>query len=74
MTTSMHRVKISLQDQQLRYLADRVRQDGVSMAEVIRRLLEGAAEREAHRTSEGSVSVGKRGRTIRSAPRQSSAK
>ena len=28
------------------------------MAEVIRRLLEGAAESEAHRTSEGSVSVG----------------
>jgi hypothetical protein len=58
MTTSMHRLQISLQDQQLWYLADCARRDGVSMAEVIRRLLEGAAEREAHRTSEGSVSVG----------------
>ena len=58
MTTSMHRLQISLPEPQLRYLADCARRDGVSMAEVIRRLLEGAAEREAHRTSEGSVSVG----------------
>jgi hypothetical protein len=58
MTTSMHRLQISLQDQQLRYLANCARQDGVSMAEVIRRLLEGAAERESGRPSEGSVSIG----------------
>jgi hypothetical protein len=54
----MHRLQISLQNQQLRYLADCARRDGVSMAEVIRRLLEGAAERESGRPSEGSVSIG----------------
>ena len=58
MTTSMHRLQISLQDQQLGYLADRARQDGVSMAEVIRRLLEGAAARESRRPSEGNASIG----------------
>jgi len=58
MTTSMHRLQISLPEPQLRYLADCARRDGVSMAEVIRRLLDGAAEREGRRPSEGSVSVG----------------
>jgi hypothetical protein len=57
MTTSMHRLQISLPEQQLRTLADRARQDGVSMAEVIRRLLEGAADRESRGPAEGSVSI-----------------
>ena len=58
MATSMHRLQISLPKQQLCYLADCAHQDGVSMAEVIRRLLEGAAEREGRGPSEGSMSVG----------------
>ena len=58
MTTSMHRLQISLPEQQRRYLADCARQDGVSVAEVIRRLLEGAAERESRRPSGGNVSIG----------------
>jgi hypothetical protein len=57
MTTSMHRLQISLQDQQLRYLADCARRDGVSMAEVIRRLLKGAAEWEGRTLAEGSMAV-----------------
>jgi hypothetical protein len=57
MTTSMHRLQISLQDQQLRYLADRARRDGVSMAEVIRRLLEGAADGEMRISSGRNVSI-----------------
>lgn len=46
MTTSMHRLQISLPEPQLRYLAGRARRDGASMAEVIRRLLETAAAEE----------------------------
>ena len=57
MATSMHRLQISLPKQQLRYLADRARQDGVSMAEVIRRLLEGAAEGKGHSPTEGSLAI-----------------
>lgn len=49
MTTSMHRLQISLPEPQLRYLADRARRQGVSMAEVIRRLLEAAAAAESSR-------------------------
>lgn len=58
MTTTMHRLQISLPEPQLRYLADCACRDGVSMAEVIRRLLKGAAERESGRPSEGGVSIG----------------
>jgi hypothetical protein len=46
MTTSMHRLQISLPEQQIRYLTERARREGLSMAEVIRRLIEGAAEKE----------------------------
>ena len=49
MTTSMHRLQISLPEQQFGYLAARARREGVSMAEVIRRLLEDAAEGESGR-------------------------
>lgn len=46
MTTSMHRLQISLPKQQFRYLSARARREGLSMAEVIRRLIESGAEQE----------------------------
>ncbi len=47
MTTTMHRLQISLPEPQRRYLAERAQRAGVSMAEVIRRLLEAAAAEES---------------------------
>ena len=40
MATRMHRLQISLPHRQARFLAERARLDGVSMAEVVRRLIE----------------------------------
>jgi hypothetical protein len=40
MTTTMHRLQISLPKAQAQFLRDRARREGVSAAEVIRRLLE----------------------------------
>lgn len=40
MTTQMHRLQISLPKAQAHFLRERARRDGVSAAEVIRRLLE----------------------------------
>ena len=40
MATSMHRLQISLSKAQAHFLRDRARREGVSAAEVIRRLLE----------------------------------
>ena len=40
----MHRLQISLPRSQLRYLADRARREGLSMAELIRRLVGREAE------------------------------
>ena len=40
MTTTMHRLQISLPKAQSQFLRDRARREGVSAAEVIRRLLE----------------------------------
>jgi len=39
MSTSMHRLQISLPQSQVRFLAERARRDGVSIAEVIRQLI-----------------------------------
>lgn len=51
MSTSMHRLQISLPHEQVRFLAERARRDGISIAEVIRRLVrreeEGAPARSA---------------------------
>jgi hypothetical protein len=45
MATSMHRIQLSLREEQAAYLAERARRDGISQAEVVRRLLdEEAAE------------------------------
>jgi hypothetical protein len=49
MTTSMHRLQISLPERQMRYLTERSRREGQSIAEIIRRLVADAAEWEAHR-------------------------
>lgn len=57
MTTSMHRLQISLPEPQLRYLVDCARRDGVSMAEVMRRLLEGAAVEEGRNSPGQHVSI-----------------
>jgi hypothetical protein len=40
----MHRLQISLPRSQVRYLADRARREGISMAELIRRLVRREAE------------------------------
>ena len=40
----MHRLQISLDPSQLRYLADRARREGVSIAELIRRLVQRESE------------------------------
>ena len=40
MSTSMHRLQISLPRSQVRFLAERARRDGVSIAEVIRQLVQ----------------------------------
>jgi len=58
MTTTMHRLQISLPEQLFRYLAGRARQDGVSMAEVIRRLLDAATEGESDRPTPESLLLG----------------
>jgi hypothetical protein len=39
MSTAMHRLQISLPHEQARFLSDRARRDGVSIAEIIRRLV-----------------------------------
>lgn len=44
MTTSMHRLQISLPQWQVQFLAERARRDGVSIAEVIRQLVERESE------------------------------
>ncbi|MCP3960408.1 MAG: hypothetical protein GY719_21395 [bacterium] len=40
MATMMHRLQISLPEWQAQYLAERARRDGVSIAEIVRRLVE----------------------------------
>ena len=40
MATKMHRLQISLPHRQLRFLEERARLDGISMAEIVRRLIE----------------------------------
>lgn len=44
MATRMHRLQISLPHRQARFLEERARLDGVSMAEVVRRLIAREAE------------------------------
>ena len=44
MATTMHRLQISLPEWQTQFLSQRARRDGVSIAEVVRRLVEREAE------------------------------
>ncbi len=44
MTTSMHRLQISLPQWQVQFLTERARRDGVSVAEVIRQLVQRESE------------------------------
>jgi Ribbon-helix-helix protein, copG family len=55
MTTALHRLQVSLPAAQVDYLAERSRRDGVSIAEVIRRMVE--REASADRSSRGIESV-----------------
>lgn len=50
----MHRLQLSLQEEQAQYLAMRAEREGVSMAEVVRRLLDHEARQDS---SEGSGSI-----------------
>lgn len=52
MATTMHRLQISLPEWQAQFLAERARREGVSIAEVMRRLVEREAEITAHATAE----------------------
>ena len=40
MTTNMHRLPVSLREEQVEYLAERARREGASVAEVIRQLVD----------------------------------
>jgi hypothetical protein len=67
MTTSMHRLQISLPEQQMRYLSERARRAGLSMAEVIRRLIEREAMHGEYRPSGEGVAVAERGESYMTA-------
>jgi hypothetical protein len=53
MTTSMHRLQISLPQWQVQFLTERARRDGVSVAEVVRQLVEQEARVEPETQTEG---------------------
>ena len=55
MGTSMHRLQISLPQWELQFLSERARRDGVSIAEVIRQLVQ--REAEAHSAQAVSESI-----------------
>ena len=53
MATTMHRLQISLPEWQAQYLAERAQRDGVSIAEIIRRLVRRESESVAdHRSAD----------------------
>jgi hypothetical protein len=54
MATSMHRLQISLPQWQVQFLTERAQRDGVSVAEVIRQLVEQEAQAQPE-TSPGSL-------------------
>ncbi len=55
MGTSMHRLQISLPPWQVRFLAERAEKEGVSIAEIIRRLIQNEAESNLMQTSAESL-------------------
>ncbi len=52
MSTTMHRLQISLPEWQSQFLAGRAQSEGISIAEVIRRLISQEVEAAAHRSVE----------------------
>ena len=55
MATTMHRLQISLPEWQTQFLAERARRDGVSIAEVVRRLVQRESEVVRGARSAGSI-------------------
>ena len=55
MATTMHRLQISLPEWQAQYLAERAQRDGVSIAEIIRRLVKRESETAAESRSEATL-------------------
>jgi len=55
MSTSMHRLQISLPEWQTDFLATQARKEGVSMAEVVRRLIQREAEISLHPVESSSL-------------------
>jgi hypothetical protein len=55
MATTMHRLQISLPKWQAQYLAERAKRDGVSIAEIIRRLVKRESEASANSRSTDSL-------------------
>ena len=53
----MHRLQISLEPSQLRYLVDRARREGVSIAELIRRFVQREAESRTPRSKESLLEI-----------------
>ena len=55
MATTMHRLQISIPEWQAQYLAARARRDGVSIAEIIRRLVTRESEAPPNQSSAESL-------------------
>lgn len=55
MPTTMHRLQVSLPEWQAQYLAERARLDGVSIAAVVRRLVEREARASSNQVSPDSL-------------------
>lgn len=53
----MHRLQLSLQEEQAQYLAMRAEREGVSMAEVVRRLLDDEARQDAMAGSDSIMDI-----------------
>lgn len=53
----MHRLQLSLQEEQAQYLAMRAEREGVSMAEVVRRLLDDEARQDAMAGSDSILDI-----------------
>jgi hypothetical protein len=56
-STTMHRLQISLEPSQLRYLADRARREGVSIAALIRRFVQMESEARTPRSRDSLLEI-----------------
>jgi hypothetical protein len=68
MGTALHRLQVSLSHAQVDYLAERARRDGVSLAEVVRRMVEREKSEERSRRHADSLwniaGIGEEGETL----------